>query len=75
VSGDGWRGGGVGGGHWQPVFQAGNGALTHRSAECRQDFTRQCHHGLPLCHLSLSICMSVCMDVSQSVSLAIFLIL
>ncbi len=63
------------GGHWQPVFQAGNGALTHRSAERWQDFTRQCHHGLPFCHLSLSICMSVCMDVSQSVSLAIFLIL
>jgi hypothetical protein len=59
----------------EPVFQAGNGALTHRSAERRQDFTRQCHHGLPFCHLPLSICMSVCMDVSQSVSLAIFLIL
>jgi hypothetical protein len=41
----------AGGRDRQPVFQAGNGAVTNRSSKRREDFTRQRHHGL-----SLSLC-------------------
>jgi hypothetical protein len=41
----------LGGRDRQPVFQAGNGALTNRSSKRREDFTRQRYHGL-----SLSLC-------------------
>ncbi len=53
VSCDGY--GDAGGRDRQPVFQAGNGALTNRSSKRREDFTRQRYYGL---------CLSLCFWLS-----------